>query len=487
MIHKINKIVMVSLLASLPITSSVADIFSPDDRLVSDPTVNLKDPEFDQVGNRMLWQDLDGNMWLSDVDPVTGDILPSTGQGLLVDSGLANLVAIGNGPEFGYGADGVFLCYTKRNAAGRFLGIAKQDVAGNWLPSIQEMANDRYRPICTTPGTPDAGRIVYVNASDPTQKTVSWRNIDDAASERTFTTIGEIGGRWAEGERAFVSAKEVLGIKQLFWVDIDTDEVTQITFDSDDKFNIFLWHAPEYDDLLMLAAINFTEVGIFKRINSIWRRIYTFSLPSNFGFVSSPEPFVHNGKSFVTVIAAKELGADPLPFLPKGTSELWIANINPSQPFFRRIDNGEPGIRRSEPEPFMLSTGPAVYFTQNDAATGNTNLRLADTGLGSPDAGDTDADGVSDDRDSCTLIADASQIDADNDGIGNMCDPDFNNDCLVDATDFLALRSKIGSTTSPVFDLNGDGVVSWADYLVMKPYFSMPPGPGAAPNVCSGV
>jgi hypothetical protein len=479
-----RKIAMVPLLALLVSSVSVAELFVPDDRLVSDPGIDIKDPELDQLGNRMLWQHTNGDMWLADVDPLTGDIIPNTGQGLLVDSGLANLVAVGNGPEFGYGAGEVFLCYNKQIASIRYLAIAKQDFAGNWVPTIQEMVDDRYRPICTPPGTPDAGRVVYVDSSDPVQKTVSWRNIDDAASERTFYTVGEYGGRWAGTERAFVTAKEVGGIKQLFWVDIDTDEVSQITFDSNDKFNIFLWHAPEYNDVLMSAAINFTEVGIFRRINGVWRRFYTFSLPSAFQFISSPEPFVHNGKSFITVIAAKELGSAPLPFLPKGISEVWVANIDSANPFFRRINNADV-VRRSEPEPFMLPSGPAVYFTQNDPVTGNATMHLADTGLGSPSAGDSDADGVSDDRDSCTLVADASQRDTDGDGIGNRCDPDFNNDCLVDGNDFLAFRLKIGSTTSPLFDLNSDGTVTWADFfLVMKPYMGLVPGPSATPNLC---
>lgn len=81
-------------------------------------------------------------------------------------------------------------------------------------------------------------------------------------------------------------------------------------------------------------------------------------------------------------------------------------------------------------------------------------------------------------------MANASQIDSDNDGIGNVCDADFNNDCLVNTTDFLVFRSKLGSTTSPTFDLNGDGRVTWLDYLVMRSYFGLAPGPGSAPNVC---
>lgn len=480
-----NQAVAFVLFMLSPFAALLADVFVPDDRLVSDLSVDLKDPEFDMVGNLMVWQDADGNMWLSDVDPATGEILPSTGQGDLVDSGLANLFAIGNGPEFGYGAGETFLCYTKTSLQTRYLAVAKQDTGGNWLASIQENANDRYRPLCTTQGTQDAGRIVYINASDALQKTLSWRVIDDETTERTFTTAGDIGARWADGERAFVLAKEVDSVKQLFWVDIDTEVVNQITFDTDDKFSVFPWYAPEYDDLLLSAVINFNSVGIFRRINGIWTRIYTFELPSVFQFVSSPEPFVHNNRSYIAVVAAKSLiGVKPFPYLPAEESQIWIANIDENAPFFRRIDNGVPELRRSEPEAFMLTTGPAIYYTQNDSVTGNALLRVADTGLGSSDAGDADDDGVSDDRDNCTLVWNPSQIDSGNDGIGNSCDPDFNNDCLVNITDFFAFWSKIGSTTTPNIDLNGDGIVTWLDYLVMKPYLSMQPGPGSIPNLC---
>ena len=438
----------------------------------------------------MVWQDTAGDLWLADVDTATGNIIPGTGEGTLVDSGLANLVATGNGPEFGYGADETSICYTRLIAGAPYLAVARQDQVGNWIPGIQENANDRYRPLCTKQGTPDTARMVYVNASDSLQKSVSWRTIDDAGSERTFTTIGDAGGQWADGERAFVSPADVDGFRQLFWVDIDTGDVTQITFDNTDKHNVVMWRAPEYNDLLLSATIDYAEVGIYRRIGGIWQRIYTFTLPSELPLLNSPEPFVHNGRSYIAVVAAQALvgasrSSSPTA-LPRGSSELWIANIDAADPFFRRIDNTTQA-RRVEPEPFMLATGPAVYFTQTDLLNGNATLRVADTGLGSAAAGDSDGDGVSDDRDNCTLVVNASQIDTDSDGIGNRCDPDFNNDCLVGYNDFAALKSMFGSSSSPLYDLNEDGIVNLADYLtIMQQYLLMMPGEAAAPNVCDG-
>ena len=236
--------------------------------------------------------------------------------------------------------------------------------------------------------------------------------------------------------------------------------------------------------MLISAAINFTAVGIYRRINDVWTRIYTFEVPSAFAFVSSPEPFVHNGKSFMTVIAASQLtGTLPLPYLPGGPSEVWIANIDPEQPFFRRVDNGQSGLVRLEPEPFTLATGPAIYFTERDPLTGNAVTRVADTGLGSLAAGDSDGDGISDDTDNCTAVINAGQIDADSDGIGNHCDADVNNDCIVNVTDLGIIRSRFG-TAFPSGDINTDGVVNWQDFFQARQWLGQPPGPAPAPQVC---
>ncbi|MEO1575203.1 MAG: YCF48-related protein, partial [Pseudomonadota bacterium] len=92
---------------------------------------------------------------------------------------------------------------------------------------------------------------------------------------------------------------------------------------------------------------------------------------------------------------------------------------------------------------------------------------------------DSDGDGVGDDTDNCTLVANASQVDSNGDGYGNACDADFNNDCVVNVIDLGILRT-VFFTTDPDADLNGDGIVNVIDLGVLRTLFFQPPGPAAA-------
>ncbi len=91
-------------------------------------------------------------------------------------------------------------------------------------------------------------------------------------------------------------------------------------------------------------------------------------------------------------------------------------------------------------------------------------------------ADDTDSDGILEYMDNCTLVSNASQLDTDNDGFGNICDPDFNNDGIVASEDLAFFKSKFFST-DPDADLNGDGLVNAGDLAILKLFFFMPPGP----------
>jgi VCBS repeat-containing protein len=99
---------------------------------------------------------------------------------------------------------------------------------------------------------------------------------------------------------------------------------------------------------------------------------------------------------------------------------------------------------------------------------------------------DTDGDGIDDELDNCInaangpLIPDAggnSQLDTDGDGFGNICDPDFNGNTVVDPGDFSLIKSLLGSPTSPNQDLNGNGAVDPADFSITKSFLGQPPGP----------
>ena len=98
-------------------------------------------------------------------------------------------------------------------------------------------------------------------------------------------------------------------------------------------------------------------------------------------------------------------------------------------------------------------------------------------------APDSDGDGLADDVDNCTAVANADQIDTDADGYGNLCDPDLNNDCIVNVVD-LGLFRTVFFSGNPDADFNSDTVVNVVDLSVLRAYSYLPPGP-AASDVCA--
>ena len=95
---------------------------------------------------------------------------------------------------------------------------------------------------------------------------------------------------------------------------------------------------------------------------------------------------------------------------------------------------------------------------------------------------DMDRDGVIDNADNCTLVANASQLDADGDSFGNICDADLNNSGLVTTADFALLRSVLNqnaasSPTAAAADLNGSGTVTAADFAILRSRLNTAPGP----------
>jgi hypothetical protein len=103
---------------------------------------------------------------------------------------------------------------------------------------------------------------------------------------------------------------------------------------------------------------------------------------------------------------------------------------------------------------------------------------------------DTDSDGIPDDMDNCTLIANGpllpdaggnSQLDTDGDNYGNACDADLNNDLVINGLDVGPFTDQFG-TVGPHADFNGDGVVNGLDVGPFVDMFGQAPGPsGLAP------
>ena len=129
------------------------------------------------------------------------------------------------------------------------------------------------------------------------------------------------------------------------------------------------------------------------------------------------------------------------------------------------------------------------YLSSSDRAWSlhfNSGLQVFNLGGGSQGAWpvrqgdvtlDTDADGVEDSADNCSVIANPDQRDTNGDGYGNVCDPDLNNDGIVNFADLPLWVPFFNTATSGDADFNGDGFANFADFAKFPDYFLQPPGP----------
>ena len=95
---------------------------------------------------------------------------------------------------------------------------------------------------------------------------------------------------------------------------------------------------------------------------------------------------------------------------------------------------------------------------------------------------DVDLDGVLDALDNCQLAPNASQLDVDGDGYGNLCDADLDNSGTVTTADFGLMRALLGQSVdfgpaAAAADLNGSGMVTTADFGLLRGQLGSPPGP----------
>ncbi len=138
-----------------------------------------------------------------------------------------------------------------------------------------------------------------------------------------------------------------------------------------------------------------------------------------------------------------------------------------------------PTFMVSIPISFDLDTGT---FSADGDALGT----VSGEGVLKPFA-DFDGDGVDDLIDNCTNAANPLQEDTNGDGIGNLCDADINDDCIVNFIDISQFTPRFNSATGdpnydPNFDIDSSGSLNFVDYIAYTSNFQMPPGPSA--NEC---
>jgi len=156
-----------------------------------------------------------------------------------------------------------------------------------------------------------------------------------------------------------------------------------------------------------------------------------------------------------------------------------VASYNPSGA------NAGPVINTAgdgQGNPLSGARGVAVDASGNVFVSGVSSDNVFVVPAPAPD-GDDDFDFVANAADNCLRFDNgpndqSNQIDSDQDGIGNACDGDLNQDGYVSGFDFDIIVQYFGSASAPPsMDFTGDGLFTGTDFNRFVVMFSRPVGP----------
>jgi hypothetical protein len=379
-------------------------------------TAPIPDNEYDSARNgifcktcnfgdgnaRFVYADADNNLWLAHVDYQTGDFIPPNGHGLLIDTNVAAATDYGNGPEWIDSAAGSAFVYTKyldglpHNDQTAVVGIARM-VNGAWTTTLLTDQTGRVSPDGTkNPGDPD----VYINYVTAPKGGWYWRKLSEIGVEHPLPLTDLTDGnarRWVPGTHSIIFQGHVktdpLKVDQIFLYDIDTGVLEQLTFNPGGSVGVFMWRAPEFNnELVFFTMARFRQqILVYRKLPGAdkvmrWTIIKTIQSFPALPYFFSPEPFTHNGRSYIFM----EVSSSDQFFNLTIPNQLAISGINPLIQDFRLLTNDTTVFRlRLDPEYFITAKGPFIYYNRLVPETDthpaiNDGLWRVDTGLGPP-------------------------------------------------------------------------------------------------------
>ncbi len=340
-----------------------------EDRLASDPSSSLPDPEFEATTQQATWQDMDGSgVYVADIDPLTGSFVPLDGRGTLLDVDVGP-VAIGkNGPEWMVDAQGAQVVYIVKADGDWRLWRAKQDAVGWTSEAMPGELTAGRTPYGSRDPNDAQGRVSFLRLTDAQPIVSGWRAVDDGNTTTILAPeLGTIDSRWVdEPSRMLVGSSNAFGdgFSQVWLLDIDTDQLTQVTADPTFKYDPFVTRSPALGGRRVMSVARgpavdaYDEIAVLHETPAGWEEVVALPTPARHPYVISPEIFTWQGRAYVSWLASAS-GRN----VDNGESSVWLASLDPAEGVFRRLDDGTAMVRK-DPEPYVGGSRPFVYYTE---------------------------------------------------------------------------------------------------------------------------
>lgn len=375
---------------------------------------------FGESNDRFNWTDRLNNLWVGHIDPVTGEFTPPEGQNEQPDVYAFFWSAWGNGPEWAFstvnGQIQSDLVYSRfkpgEQAVAGWSGAAWATmVNGVWVPNFLPGAfvsgesggagNSALPEASQCLSDQNVAYNVYQNLATPQQMFTDAVSGTGKPSETPFGAyangIGErfvpcahdanspVGGtRWLTFQgNAKPNAKGNV-YQQVFWYDLDTQVVQQLTTEPSGKQRGLMFLAPEllnsplnpnmgtaFPYVLLAVSANETvyiyiQSGTNANGSPIMTLINTISSPeAEEPYIFDPKPFINCTpicQTFFVYSVSKTSSSQNGITIPNG---LAVANINPAAPINKLLVSGQqlPAQQRLDPKFFITTqNGPQVYY-----------------------------------------------------------------------------------------------------------------------------
>jgi hypothetical protein len=379
---------------------------------------------FGMSNSQVNWTDRNNNLWVSGINHVTGAWTPISGQETLVDNAAPMSFFWqdwGNGPEWAFstpvpGQNPISQLVYTGYASGQqpvweYAGAAFATLTAASTWSTAFLPKDYYPVLFNTvlplasqcPSDPVA-QSVFENLATPT--VMYTEAVSSTVSGPTATPFGYfangIGERFvpcandtnnpAEGTRWLTFQGDVtIGtntLQQVFWYDMDTQAVQQLTFDPTTKQRAVLFKAPDFPDssgnaqyVLMTLAADM-EIQIYVQNGNYPNGAPLMQLVNTIYSPDPVEPYMFDPKAFINCTAAHPqcqtyvvMGLSEVANSQQTESQpngLGVTSINPATPMFEVLATAQssPPTQRLDPKFFITSQyGPLVYYAKMNALT----------------------------------------------------------------------------------------------------------------------
>ena len=362
---------------------------------------------FGAGNSRLSYVDDSGSLWVGYVDYNTGRFLPSDGRATLVDKRGLAADAIGNGPEWMVSQRGSELVYSRwadkrpKTFNNVTIGHAHIDVAaGAWVAESVGDTKGYVLPVGSLNVEDPLPLVHYQNFSK--RKTDLYWRLATADSTPTHIELSSsdpgVTRRWVPGTNKIILTYEAPAVagqvaarqvfRQVYLYSPNDGSLEQLTFEPQSKYWAFMWRAPEYNnEFLFFVMVGSKELHIYRRMDQgggmfAWTAINKIPMPAATPFITSPEPFVHNGKSWIFfTVSAKRDG-----HTMSSASHVAMTGIMTEDTIrVLTVDDRKQQMRR-KPGYYITAKGPFLYYNRfaigaSGEAAHEGVFRL-DTGLG---------------------------------------------------------------------------------------------------------